>query len=291
MAEPIDIIIPWVNPADETWKKEFEHYKKIETGNTDPCRFRDWGFIKYVFRSIEQNCPWVRYVFLVLASETQIPDWLNVNHPKLKIVYHRDYIPAEFLPTFNSNIIELFYSRIPELSENFILCNDDVFFCQPKPPEFFFKNNKPVNPNASAPIDGTKWGKTLSNTLRLSQKLVGGVNKLCYNGHLPVSYKKSVQQFVLSKIDMYKLMCPHRFRELSDIMHFLFLDIQNKIHQTYKDDACRGRLYNIGETSGNIDFNQPLICLNECERSSKQAILSALAILDEKFSKKSNFEK
>ena len=35
--------------------------------------------------------------------------------PKLKLVSHKDYIPAEYLPTFNSNVIELWLHKIPEL--------------------------------------------------------------------------------------------------------------------------------------------------------------------------------
>ena len=142
--EPIDIVVPWVNPNDSVWRKEFEYWKKKETGNKDACRYRDWGFIKFVLRSIEENCPWCRYVFLVLSGPSQIPDWLNIENPKLKIIFHKDYIPEEFLPTFNSNVIELFYSNIKELSENFILINDDMFFCQKKNEDFFFKNNIPV---------------------------------------------------------------------------------------------------------------------------------------------------
>ncbi|MEX6137043.1 hypothetical protein [Providencia hangzhouensis] len=33
---------------------------------------------------------------------------MNINHPKINIVRHSDYIPAEFLPTFSANPIEIF---------------------------------------------------------------------------------------------------------------------------------------------------------------------------------------
>jgi hypothetical protein len=61
-----------------------------------------------------------------------------VEHPLISIVDHRDIVPAEFLPTFNSVTLELFIHRIPNLSEHFVYANDDMFVGSPLPPNFFF---------------------------------------------------------------------------------------------------------------------------------------------------------
>ncbi len=50
------------------------------------------------------------------------------------------------MPTFNSNTIELNYHRIKELSEKFVVFNDDVFLLKPVTPDFFFKKGHPVLP-------------------------------------------------------------------------------------------------------------------------------------------------
>ena len=42
------------------------------------------------------------------------------------MVNHKDYIPNEYLPTFNSNVIEIFFNRIKDLSDKFVYFNDDV---------------------------------------------------------------------------------------------------------------------------------------------------------------------
>lgn len=46
---------------------------------------------------------------------------------KIKYINHEDIIPKQYLPTFNSHIIETFIFRIPNLSEYFIYLNDDCF--------------------------------------------------------------------------------------------------------------------------------------------------------------------
>ena len=45
---------------------------------------------------------------------------------KVNIIYHSQIIPFEYLPTFNSQVIELYIHKIEGLSENFIYLNDDM---------------------------------------------------------------------------------------------------------------------------------------------------------------------
>lgn len=69
--------------------------------------------------------PWVRYVWIV--TNGQIPLWLNVSHPKIRLVNHKDIFKwPEHLPTFNSLAIESHIHLIPGLSEHFIYFNDDM---------------------------------------------------------------------------------------------------------------------------------------------------------------------
>lgn len=290
-SEPIDIIVPWVNPNDPIWKKEFEYWKQKETGNKDSCRYRDWGFLKYVFRSIDENCPWCRYVFLVLSGPSQIPDWLNVNHPKLKIVYHKDYIPAEFLPTFNSNVIEMFYSKIEELSENFILINDDMFFCQMKGEDFFFKNNLPVYKLGLKRFTNIRvgWERALHNSLEVVNKLLNCPNAGMYETfHLPIGYNKTLQQFILTKINL-DCMKNDKFRKNNDLTHFLFYDFACKVKKFIKTDGNRGTYCAIERN--NFNLNVPLICMNETEHSTQNMCKNAVNALSKKFKNKSGFEK
>ena len=109
-------------------------------GNTE-VRYRDWDTLKYWFRGVEKYAPWVRYIFFV--SDDQKPEWLNLDHPKLKWIKHTDFIPAEYLPTFNSNVISWNLHRIEGLAEKYVYFNDDVFLINTTEPEDFFKKEMP----------------------------------------------------------------------------------------------------------------------------------------------------
>lgn len=61
----------------------------------------------------------------LFVTEGHIPDWINTECTKLKIVKHSDFIPLDDLPLFNSRAIEVNLHRIPELSEKFVYFNDD----------------------------------------------------------------------------------------------------------------------------------------------------------------------
>lgn len=88
-------------------------------------RYRDYGTFNYWFRMVEMHAPWVNNIYLI--TNGQRPKWLNVNHPKLKWVRHEEFIPKEYLPTFNASAIEMNIHRIDGLSENFVLFNDDMY--------------------------------------------------------------------------------------------------------------------------------------------------------------------
>lgn len=145
--EAIDFVVTWVDGEDAAWVQEKNRYERMESSykggeeNSD-CRYRNDGFLRYWFRSIERYAPWVNTIHFVTCGHK--PEWLNEKHPRLNLVSHSDYIPADFLPTFNSRTIELNLHRIKRLSERFVLFNDDEFLLRPVSPDFFFKKGNPV---------------------------------------------------------------------------------------------------------------------------------------------------
>ena len=149
--EKIDFVLPWVDGSDSEWLSQKRYYEALEhnvsysdvDANGD-CRYRDNGLLKYWFRAVEQYAPWVNKIFFVTCG--QKPSWLDDSNPKLRLVKHTDYIPAAYLPTFKSETIELNLYRIPDLSEQFVLFNDDVFILKSLTSDFFFKKGQPVIP-------------------------------------------------------------------------------------------------------------------------------------------------
>lgn len=161
---PIDIVIPWVDGADPEWKELRRCYdtdnETIGGANTD-IRYQSWDNLHLWFRAIEKCMPWFHKIFFVTCGH--IPNFLDVQNSKVRIVRHDEYIPKEYLPTFNSNTIEMNLHRIEDLSDNFILFNDDLFPLQKIAEEYYFQNNIPCDQAVESPImpvdigDLTKW--------------------------------------------------------------------------------------------------------------------------------------
>ncbi|ESN97148.1 hypothetical protein HELRODRAFT_85704 [Helobdella robusta] len=127
---PIDVVYTWVNGSDPIL--EFQ----LITEEISQNRFRDNDELLYSLRSLEQNAPWVRHVYIV--TNGQIPSWLNLENPKLTLITHKKIFPNQsHLPTFSSPAIEAHLHRIPGLSDKFIYLNDDIFFGQPVWPDDF----------------------------------------------------------------------------------------------------------------------------------------------------------
>lgn len=139
---PIDFIITWVDGNDPAWQKEKDEYKKAG-GDSRKNRYREWDTLKYWFRGVEKYAPWVNKIFFVTWGH--LPPWLNTSHPKLRIINHKDYIPAEYLPTFSSRPIDMNFHHIEDLSEHFVYFNDDMFLLRPVERSDFFQNGLPCD--------------------------------------------------------------------------------------------------------------------------------------------------
>ena len=138
----IDIVVLWVDGSDPEWQIEKAKYSSRKLDDTNSVnRFRDWGLMPYWFRAVENYIPWVRTIHFVTCG--QVPSFLNLDHPKLHFVTHREFMPEDCLPTFNASAIEMNIHRIEGLAEHFLYMNDDTFIGRPLKPETFFKNGLP----------------------------------------------------------------------------------------------------------------------------------------------------
>ncbi|MBD5280515.1 MAG: hypothetical protein HDS35_08225 [Bacteroides sp.] len=165
----IDFVVTWVDMNDPEWKKDFMKYSGMqqnESNSVVDARFRDYGFLKYWFRGVEKFAPWVRKIHFI--SSGQIPDWLDTSNPKLNLVKHSDYIPKEFLPTYNSVVIERYIHRIPGLAEHFVYFNDDFYIIRPVSTERFFRNGLPCDIAAFLYNPAwSQWYKRIKNNIRI----------------------------------------------------------------------------------------------------------------------------
>lgn len=252
--EKIDIVILWVDGNDEEWLKEKNKHSNIK-GDSNINRFRDCENLQYLFRGIDKFAPWVNKVFFITWGH--IPAWLDTNNEKIVIVKHEQFIPKQYLPTFNSNVIELNLHRIDELSEQFILFNDDLFILKDVSPSDFFIDGKPTDvyveytqlassyndphyfmkANILSIINKhfckkTMVKKNLSKFINLKYKKFNYrtlqsltfKHKFCgfWNFHAPQPYLKETFRTVWDKENAnLDFACQNKFRDSSDLGHYL----------------------------------------------------------------------
>ena len=165
----IDFVVLWVDGSDPEWFAEKKKYQpSVSDESSSVNRFRDWGLMPYWFRAVEQFTPWVRKIHFVTWGH--VPSWLNLDNPKLHHVKHTDYIPGEYLPTFNANTIEMNIHRIPDLAEHFVFFNDDMFMLRAMKKTDFFRGGLPCTYGAEIPLQflGSPgiWQHLITNDMR-----------------------------------------------------------------------------------------------------------------------------
>lgn len=169
----IDVVYTWVDGADPVWVERQQqrlaqwagtgHLRATSAGR---ARFESRDELRYSMRSLHLFAPWVRTVHVV--TDGQLPAWLDPEHPKVKVVHHRDIMAPDALPTFNSHAIETALHRIPGLAEHFIYFNDDMMLGRPVDPEQFFDAAGRSSVFGSghlvgAPADDVRRGDNLAN--------------------------------------------------------------------------------------------------------------------------------
>ena len=305
----IDIVIPFYNDSDKEWSKVLYEYLEKEGSQdrqvTGEERYRDWENFKYWFRGVEENCKWVNKVFLIVASESQIPKWINRDNPKLRIVLHEEYIPKELLPTFNVMTIENYICNIKDLSNNYVYCNDDFFFLNPTLAEMFFVNDYPVYRDTKTEIqkldtsgvDGTFY-QSLNNGMDLQLRVCGDKAHWYAMDHLPVSHKKDFEKEIVDNYyeDFMNANNKSRFRHKDNYTNHVFVCLYKDLRRYYIFDNYYNSCY--VSVRKDIDFNDfkdfDMVCFNDTQLLSQEDFINVknkmIDFLEKKFPNKSSFE-
>lgn len=308
--DKIDIVIRWVDDKDTDWQKEKEKYKRLDQGlplnenelfDASDIRYRDWDLLKYWFRGIEKYAPWVNKVFFVSCG--QIPEWLNKDHPKIRIVHHRDFIPEEWLPTFSSRTIDLNLFRIPDLSEQFVLFDDDMFVIKETHATDFFVNGLPCDSmvfnalsasyedvisinlfNNMAVINKHFMKSAFSKSERIKMWFPLKYHKFLYKNivlspwtyysgfqdfHIPEGLLKQAYREIWDKES--KLLsetCSHKFRKSQDVTQWLIRYWQLASKRFVPRSTKVGSYYELSDNNSQvidsiIKQKKKLLCINE----------------------------
>lgn len=316
---PVDVVITWVDDTDPEWRAAKASALASERPDFHPesvntSRFRNRGELRYVFRALNEFAPWVNHIYLVTAGQT--PGWLDTSHPRVTVVDHQDIIPGEYLPTFNSHVIEAHLRRIPGLSEHFVYFNDDVILTRMTPPEHFFSPNGNVNvfhtfkliPSGPRRPTDTPVDVASKNARALIQERFGkGMQyKVAHTYHPQLRSLHEEMARIWS--DRFEQFYPNRFRGEQDVPvvtylfpYFAYLTGRAAIRQTsfayfsIKSPAAR-RHYELLRQRRGTEFAPFSMCLNDTDVAGTGPALQqrrereALEFLEGYFPVASSFE-
>ncbi|MCI6132101.1 MAG: Stealth CR1 domain-containing protein, partial [Prevotella stercorea] len=307
----IDLVYLWVNGNDPKWIAKRNACIGRPSGGQAHCkgRYADSGELKYSLRSVEKYAPWIRRIFIV--TDNQTPEWLNTDNQKVQIVDHKQIMPAECLPCFNSAVIEQFIGNIPGLSEHFLYANDDMYFGKPvQPQDFFGKDNlpkvflfrKPLRKLAlfyREKILGKKLNPYL-NTIKNAAVLVEKRYGKYYGGkqhHNIDAYLKSTFELVNKEFENeLREMRTHHMRSSDDIQRCIYSYValaEKRAHLCYvsKRHSFRIQIENRSLYETFKQYNPKLFCMNDSERAKDEDRAFAINFISSLFPVKSEFEK
>ena len=291
----MDAIITYVNGLDPVWQ---ESYDRFAGAPAITKRYRDWGTLKYLLRGIENCIPAVKNVFLLVSSDSQVPEW--VDRKNTGVVLHEDIIPQQFLPTFNSTTIEMFMHRIPGLDEQFIYFNDDMFPVLECSAEDFFREGKAVIGFRNHLFATDKYKKRVRNSDRQARKAAGVKAGPFFvrpqHTCSPMLKSASDEVYDFSREEIFKVVT--RLRTPYNFNQYLFLDYLYFKGLTYPGKISNKHLSPAVHSPSTIASNilEPktkMLCINDVHLSEedfekyRSAVVSAF---EQHFPNKSRFE-
>jgi len=290
----IDYVFPYVTMSDPYWQ---EQYKKYYSGDGSDWkagieRYRDNGILKYIFRSIEKHLPFIRDVYMIVMSESQIPSWVNKN--KVKFIFHKDFIPSKFLPTFNSMTIETFLP-LTSLTDMIIYSNDDILTFKDLSKDFFFRGGIPVYSMNFRNYNGAAKGDRVRNNV---YNLILGKKqnkKVVTTQHGPIPYRmdwiKEFYKVYGNETSSHTTM----FREDENYNQYVFAFYQmmeKRIFNSEKDIVNYDMKEQLYERIINDDFeSHDFVCINDNAFSTEEQWNNVLNKIDKLLPNKSKYEK
>lgn len=307
-----DLVYMWVDGNDPVWQAKRNACIGVpveKSGVNCKGRYANNDELKYSLRSIETYAPWIRKIFIV--TDNQTPEWLDISNPKIKIIDHTEIMPKEYLPSFNSSVIEHFLCRIPGLSERFLVANDDTFI------------NKPVDQNFFYAEDGLPYMRLTHSRLRniflsFKKKFLGVQFKnyvqivhnsaslvkdkfgTYYSGrphHNIDAYLKSDCMHVeeMFKNEITATLCNH-VRSMNDIHRSIYAYValaEKRCHPLYvtQKTSFRFHIENRKHYTKLEKYNPVFFCMNDSEYANDDDRIKVKDFLGKRFPEKSQFEK
>jgi len=133
---PVDAVITWVDMHDEKWLQKYnqvidgleiesETYKNMKKEKINKARYESFQELWFSVESLKHFVPYLRKIYIV--TDNQTPDFIDFSDDRVELIDHDQILGPECCrPTFKSTSIESYLYKIPELSEVFLVLNDDM---------------------------------------------------------------------------------------------------------------------------------------------------------------------
>lgn len=194
----------------------------------------------YSIRSYEKFFNWHEGPIFIV-SPGHIPHWLDLNNPRIQVVNQDDLVPEyakKFLPTFNTNVLEQFYYRMPGITDYYLHFNDDYLFTNEVTPHEFFTcdggikilQEKGSIKHGGPGLKKSTWISSILST-QAEMDLRWGQEDRKFLKHAPYLYSKRVFQRVHQIFDrqLYQTLS-HPFRHgsnmITPLLHHYYLVAQ-----------------------------------------------------------------
>jgi len=245
MTEPleniqVDAVITWVNGNDKNWQEKINAYSesKINFSSENHLkRYNSIGEIDIAIKSIIKFAPFIKNIFLVTDNQSpesfdSIKSLAQKKGINLELVDHKIIFSGfeEYLPTFNSLSIETMLLNIPNLSEHFIMFNDDTFIMREVSVDDFFINGEPIIRGKWQPFNENrplrkayqeiltfldipiKKNKISFKKLQQNSAKLALMDKYVRRFHTPICVRKSTLTNFFKKDTLLRKNIQHRFR-------------------------------------------------------------------------------
>ena len=309
----IDLVYLWVDGNDPAWQaKRNTLIGKTDESSPINCkgRYADNDELKYSLRSIEMYAPWIRKIFIV--TDNQVPKWLDTSHPKIRIVDHKEIMPEESLPCFNSSLIEKFLYKIPGLAEHFLCANDDTFINREVTVhDFFTTDGFPIIRLTRKPFRKLRWfwrekicKKPLLNYSRMikhSSQLVEAIHGTYYTGmphHNIDAYLKSDYQRVVEVVLRDEFAANNRNHMRSDndihrsvISYMSLAEKRGELRYVTQKESMHVLIHKKRHYDRLDKYRPMLFCMNDSQSAHDSDRIMLKNYLEKRFPNKSGFEK
>jgi hypothetical protein len=226
----VDIVFTYVNGYDpEFIKLKNSYINDINKRYNPDIRSKGIDEIIFSVNSVIKFIPWIRKIFIVTNNQIPPIDKKLISSGKVIIIDQNNIIDPQYLPTFNSDVIESYLHNIPDLSEIFLYNNDDMMHLNyiKRGDIYEIKNNKILlkirnNYNMNKPVNNNEYSQRLNYTKKLFLNIDPKIRLI--NNHHTKILRKSTMKYIENKFpELLIKMRVNIFRGIGYIQYLFFL--------------------------------------------------------------------